>query len=108
MPHAQMFTVVQVFTFDNFQYSLTFNINKPLNSPRLLGISTPENFSSIIKFSPIHINLGILNRKGVNIFLLFLRPGLSKMWPTVLQIAKPFLTKHSVVRACLVFGHYEE
>ena len=78
------------------------------NSSPLLNITTPESFSSTIKFSPIHINLGVLIRKGVNMFLLYLRPGLSKMGPTVIQIAKPFLAKHSVVRACLVFGHYEE
>ena len=34
------------------------------NSLPLLGISTPKNFSLIIQFSPNHINLNVLIRKG--------------------------------------------
>ena len=29
-----------------------------------MGISTPNNFSPIVQFSPIHINLGVLIRQG--------------------------------------------
>ena len=40
-----------------------------LNSLPLLGIGTPKKFSSIIQFSLIHINLGVVIHKGEYVFL---------------------------------------
>ena len=34
------------------------------NPMRLLGISTPQKFSTIVQFLPIHINLGVQIRNG--------------------------------------------
>ena len=58
MPQAHLFTVVQVFTFENF------NINIHSNSLPVLGFGIPKLFSPLVQFSPIYINLGVLIRRG--------------------------------------------
>ena len=62
LPYAHMLTVVQVFTFEIFSIIANF-LHRHATKFIAIVMYYYIIFSSIIQFSPIHINLGILIRK---------------------------------------------